>query len=48
MQNEEVIPSEFTVDNLDGLQSSLIAFLIMQLVVIFLSKKSAYCSCEAK
>jgi hypothetical protein len=45
--NEEVIPSEFTVDNLDGLQSSLIA-LIMQLVVLFVSQKSAYSSCEAK
>jgi hypothetical protein len=42
--NEEVIPSEFTVDSLDGLQSSLIASLIMQLVVIFMSKKSAYWS----
>jgi hypothetical protein len=38
----------FTVDNLDGLQSSQIASLIMQLVVLFVSKKSAYSSCDAK
>jgi hypothetical protein len=47
-QNEEVVPSEFTVDNLDGLQSSLIASLVMQLVVLFVSQKSAYSSCKAK
>jgi hypothetical protein len=47
-QMRKLYHPNFTVDNLDGLQSSQIASLIMQLVVLFVSKKSAYSSCDAK